>query len=263
MTSLEYIDLSYKFFEGLFSFSLFSNLSKIKVIQLLSDNNNKLDIETENPNWDPLFQLQVLVLSNLNNPTGNIPKFLLGERELRALVLSQSMLKCSFPSWLLKNNTRLQLLNLQSNSIMGPFCLPSNHSIDLNWLDVFDNNFDRQLQENIGKFIPKSGYLNLSNNYYEGRLPSLIGGMSGLRILDLLYSNISRELPMKVVANCTLLSILRLSNNYFQGEIFSKHFNLSSLLGLELRNNHFIGSFPVVPLKYLLYIDFSNNHNNS
>ena len=53
---------------------------------------------------------------------------------------------------------------------------------------------------------------------------------------------------------------LRLSNNHFQGEIFSKHFNLSSLEVLELSNNHFIGSFPVVPLKYLLYIDVSNNH---
>ena len=78
MTSLEYIDLSYKFFEGLFSFSLFSNLSKIKVIQLLSDNNNKLDIETENLSWHPLFQLKVLVMShcNINKPIGNIPKFL-------------------------------------------------------------------------------------------------------------------------------------------------------------------------------------------
>lgn len=87
MTSLEYIDLSYSFFEGLFSFSLFSSHSKIKVKQLLSDDNNKLDIEIENPNWDPLIQLQVLVLSNLNNPTGNIPKFLLGQHEFQSFFI--------------------------------------------------------------------------------------------------------------------------------------------------------------------------------
>ena len=46
----------------------------------MNDDNNKLDIETENPNWDALFQLQVLVLSNcnLNNPIGDFLKFLLG-----------------------------------------------------------------------------------------------------------------------------------------------------------------------------------------
>ena len=65
---------------------------------------------------------------------------------------------------------------------------------------------------------------------------------------------------MEIVANCTLLMALRLSNNHFQGEIFSKHFNLFSLEVLELSNNHFIGSFLMVPLKYLLYIDVSNNH---
>ena len=78
LTSLEYIDLSYNLFEGLFSFSLFANHSKLKVIQFLS-NHGKLEIETETPSWDPLFQLKVLVLSNcnLNKPTSNILKFLL------------------------------------------------------------------------------------------------------------------------------------------------------------------------------------------
>ena len=49
MTSLENIDLSNNLFEGLFPFSSFYNHSKLKVIQLMNDNNNKLDIETENP----------------------------------------------------------------------------------------------------------------------------------------------------------------------------------------------------------------------
>ena len=102
-TSLEYIDLSYNLFEGLFSFSLFGNLSKLKVIQILSDN-NKLDIEIENSNWDPTFQWQVLVLSNcnLNKPTSTIPKFLFYQHELEVVDLSHSKLKGNFPIWLLK-----------------------------------------------------------------------------------------------------------------------------------------------------------------
>ena len=49
MTSLVNIDMSNNLFEGLFPFSSFYNHSKLKVIQLMNDDNNKLDIETENP----------------------------------------------------------------------------------------------------------------------------------------------------------------------------------------------------------------------
>ena len=90
-------------------------------------------------------------------------------------------LKGSFPSWLLKNNTELQWLNLQGNSFMGPLHLPSNQSIDLNFLNVSNNSFDGQLQENIGKIIPKSMNLILSNNHFEGKLPSSIGDTSSLK----------------------------------------------------------------------------------
>ena len=108
LTSLEYIDLSYNLFKGLFSFNLFANHSKLKVIQIFSDN-NKLVIETESHSWDPLFQLKVLVLSNwnLNNPTSNFPKFLLDQHELEVVVISHSKLNGSFPIWLLENNTGL------------------------------------------------------------------------------------------------------------------------------------------------------------
>ncbi|XP_050285641.1 receptor like protein 21-like isoform X2 [Quercus robur] len=258
-TSLEYIDLSYNLFEGLFSFGLFANHSKLKVIQLFSDN-NKLDIKTENPNWDPSFQLKVLLLSNcsLNKPTGNIPKFLFNQHELEVVDLSHNKLNGSFPIWLLENNTRLQLLSLRSNSFAGQFHLPSYRSMYLRWLDVSDNNLDGQLQENIGKIIPKLEYLNLSRNYFEGDLPSSIGDMSNLEKLDLSFNNFSGEVSMELVASCTHLDILRLSNNYFHGEIFSKNFNLS-LSSLELNNNYFTGTLPVAPLR-VMFLDISNNH---
>nr|XP_023923606.1 leucine-rich repeat receptor protein kinase MSL1-like [Quercus suber] len=260
LTSLEYIDLSYNLFEGLFSFSLFANHSKLKVIQFLSDN-NKLDIETENHSWDPLFQLKVIVLSNcnLNKLTGNFPKFLLNQHELQVVDISYSKLNGSFPIWLLENNAGLQLLNLRRNSFTGEFHLPSDHYMNLRWLDLSENHFDGKLQENIGKWIPKLEYLNLSHNQFEGNLPSSIGDMSNLWALDLSFNNFYGEVPMELVANCTSWEILRLSNNNFHGEIFSKHFNLS-LASLELQNNNFTGRLPVVPLKISLVLNISNNH---
>ncbi|KAK7854699.1 receptor-like protein 15 [Quercus suber] len=260
LTSLEYIDLSYNLFEGLFSFSLFANHSKLKVIQFLSDN-NKLDIETENHSWDPLFQLKVLVLSNcnLNKLTGNFPKFLLDQHELEVVDISHSKLNGSFPIWLLENKTGLQQLNLRSNSFTGEFHLPSDHYMNLRWLDLSDNHFDGKLQGNIGKRIPKIEYLNISQNQFEGNLPSSIGDMSNLQALDLSFNNFSGEVPMGLVANCASLRVLSLSNNNFQGEIFSKHFNLL-LLSLKLQNNNFTGALSVVPLKVYGGLNISNNH---
>nr|POF22777.1 protein brassinosteroid insensitive 1 [Quercus suber] len=258
-TSLEYIDLSCNLFEGLFSFSLFANHSKLKVIQLFNDN-KKLDIETENPSCNPSSQLKVLVLSycNLNKLSAKIPKFLLNQHELEVVDISHSKLNGSFPIWFLENNTRLQMLSLRSNSFAGQFHLPSYHSMDLRWLDVSDTNLDGKLQENIGKIIPKLEYLNLSQNYFEGDLPSSIGDMSNLDNLDLSFNNFSGEVPMELVANCTRLDILRLSNNNFHGEIFSKNFKLS--LGyLELNNNYFTGTLPVVHLS-VWSLGISNNH---
>nr|XP_023908326.1 receptor-like protein Cf-9 [Quercus suber] len=259
LTSLEYIDLSYNLFEGLFSFSVFANHSKLKVIQFLSDN-NKLDIETENHSWDPLFQLKVLVLSNcnLNKLTGNFPKFLLDQHELEVVDISHSKLNGSFPIWLLENNTGLQRLNLRSNSFTGEFHLPLDHYMNLRWLDLSDNHFDGKLQGNIGKRIPKIEYLNISQNQFEGNLPSSIGDMSNLQALDLSFNNFSGEVPMELVANCTSLRVLSLSNNNFHGEIFSKNFNLS-LLSLKLQNNNFTGTLPVVPLKVHGLLNISNN----
>jgi hypothetical protein len=142
----------------------------------------------------------------------------------------------SFPIWLLENNTRLQLLNLRNNSFGGQFHLPTNHYKDLSWLDVSDNNFDGQLQENIGKMIPNLEYLNLSQNHFEGNLPSSIGDMINLTKLDLSNNNFSGEVPMELFAIAPPWIVLKLSNNKFHGEIFSERFNLS-LRYLELKQS--------------------------
>lgn len=66
LTSLEYIDLGYNHFEGLFSLSWFANHSKLKVIRLQGEcyldeiydfviENNKIEIETENLVGFPRF----------------------------------------------------------------------------------------------------------------------------------------------------------------------------------------------------------------
>ncbi|XP_050289661.1 receptor-like protein 8 [Quercus robur] len=278
LTSLEYIDLSYNRFGGLFSFSSFANHSKLKVIRFKGENyriedgnkivseNNTFEIETENPSWEPSFQLKMLVLPNcdLNKLSSNIPKFLFYQQELELVDISHNRLKGSFPVWLIENNTRLQLLNLRDNYFGGQFHLPIAHCNNLSWLDFSYNNFNGQLQETIGKVIPNLQYLNISQNHFEGFLPSSIGDMSNLEKLDLSNNNFSGEVPMKLVANCTSMAVLKLSYNKFHGEIFSKGFRYfnSSLRILELKNNQLTGTLPtVVPAvgSRLGLLDISDN----
>ncbi|KAM4099953.1 hypothetical protein ACB094_05G031600 [Castanea mollissima] len=260
LTSLEYIDLSYNLFEGLFSFNIFANHSQLKVIQFLSDN-NELDIETENHSWDPLFQLKVLVLSNcnLNRLTGNFPKFLLDQHELEVVDISHSKLNGSFPIWLLENNTGLQRLNLRSNSFSGGFHLPSDHYMNLRWLDLSDNHFDGKLQEDIGKRIPEINHLNLSQNQFGGLLPSCLN-LQDVRHLLLQGNKLTGSLP-KAILNSSYLVTLDIRDNRFIGSIPDEIDGLPNLKVLSLSGNHFSGviSKQLCRLKKIGIMDLSNN----
>lgn len=261
-TSLEYIDLSYNLFEGLLSFSLFANHSKLEVI-ILVNKNNKIEIETDNSSgWNDLsFQsLKVIVLHNcnLNKPTGNVPKFLFGQRKLEIVDLSHNKLKGSFPNWLFENNTGLQELNLQNNSFVGQIHFPPNRNKSISFMDVSKNCLDGQLQENIGKITPYLKYLNLSQNLIEGYLPSSIGDMRYLETLDLSFNNFSGELPTELFATCTSLTLLKLCNNQFTGTIPEWIGNKTRLLSFVLSNNFFEGQIPC-GLDSVQLVDLSHN----
>ncbi|KAG6619830.1 hypothetical protein I3842_Q078000 [Carya illinoinensis] len=262
-TAIEYIDLSHNLFEGLFSFGLFTNHSKLEVVRIMSDN-NKFEIETENPvGWTPLFQLTTLVLQNcnMNKLTSSIPKFLFDQHRLEVVDFSHNKLKGSFPFWLLENNTRLRLLNLRNNSFEGRFCLQLEHHINVSWMDVSGNHLDGQLQENIGKVIPYLKVLNISRNNFEGDLPPSIGDMSYLKILDVSFNRFSGKVPKELVSKCIYLGILNLHNNNLQSEIFSKHFKLPILVILQLNNNQFTGTLSSVllTLSGMMTFDIGNN----
>eukprot|EP00261_Vitis_vinifera_P036617 XP_019077860.1 PREDICTED: probable LRR receptor-like serine/threonine-protein kinase At4g36180 isoform X3 [Vitis vinifera] len=269
LTSLEYIDLSYNQFEGSFSFSSFANHSKLQVVILGRDNNifeevgrdnNKFEVETEYPvGWVPLFQLKVLSLSSCKL-TGDLPGFLQYQFRLVGVDLSHNNLTGSFPNWLLANNTRLEFLVLRNNSLMGQL-LPLGPNTRINSLDISHNQLDGQLQENVAHMIPNIMSLNLSNNGFEGILPSSIAELRALSMLDLFTNNFSREVPKQLLA-AKDLEILKLSNNKFHGEIFSRDFNLTWLKHLYLGNNQFTGTLSNVICRssLLRVLDVSNNY---
>ncbi|XP_075666489.1 cuscuta receptor 1-like [Castanea sativa] len=257
LTSLKYIDLSSNHFDR-FSFDSLANISRLEFFRLECDS-KKLDVETENSGWVPLFQLEFLVLSNcnLNKLSNQVPTFLFHQYSLRVLDLSYNNLKGPFPGWLLVNNTRLGVLSLNNNLFMGQLhlSLPLNSTYAM---DVSNNQLSGHLQGNIGNILPKIRILHLFKNDFEGYLPFSIGNMSLLGILNLSFNNFSGEVPTESLAGCFLLQILDLSNNKFSGHLLSSTFNFTKLKVLKINDNQFSGNLsPKCSL--MSHFDVSNN----
>ncbi|KAL5834345.1 hypothetical protein ACOSQ4_013842 [Xanthoceras sorbifolium] len=232
-------------FEGLFSFSSLANLSKLELFVLSTKNGTLQVLEAENF-IQPPNQLKVLYLRNCNLHA--IPSFIMYQHSLQFIDLSHNKLVGMFPTWLLRNNTRLQGMNLMNNSFTRIIQLP-NLTHDLLQLKISKNNMNGQLPKNMGMILPRLSYLDLSNNSFEGHIPSSIGEMKGLNTLDLSSNNFSRELPKSFISggvpvqlsNIKGLEFLDISKNRLSGSIASS-INLSSVQHLYLQQNTLNGS---------------------
>ncbi|KAL5769753.1 hypothetical protein ACOSP7_013907 [Xanthoceras sorbifolium] len=256
-TSLEYLSLEDNNFEGLFSLSSLANLSKLEIF-LLSPRNSTLQVlETKNF-LQPPNQLKALHLSNCNLHA--IPSFVMYQHSLEFIDLSHNKMVGTFPTWLLHNNTRLQVMNLKNNSFTGILQLP-NSTHDLLQLTISENNMTGQLPKNMGTILPRLSYLNLSRNSFEGHIPSSMGEMKGLTKLDLSINNFLGELPKSFISGCFSLEFLLLSNNNFHGEIFPEFMNMTRLSLLYLDNNKFSGKLQkgLLMALPLFVLDLSNN----
>ncbi|GLT52796.1 hypothetical protein SLA2020_261150 [Shorea laevis] len=257
LTSLKYIDLSHNHFQGSFSFSSIASHSRLEVF-MLTGYNNSLNIAMQTTGGiNLLFQLKVLVLSDLG--LNSIPKFLFHQQQLRAIDLSHNKLKGKLPVWLLENNSQLRFLNLRNNSFTGQFLSPSYTMRNIVWLDLSINQLHGKLPDDFGDKLLSLKYLNLSGNSFKKDLPSSLGKLRNLVKLDLAFNRFSGEVPKELLVGCTMLELLRLTNNRFSGQIFTSEFNLSYVSWLELNNNRFTGRLSNVKLERLSIFDVSNN----
>ncbi|KAB1208924.1 hypothetical protein CJ030_MR6G000782 [Morella rubra] len=261
MTTLRLLDLSSNHFSGSMTLlSSFFNLSKLEVI--LSDNNEIVD-EAESQTWAPTFQLKFISLSgsSLEKSSGTIPKFLHYQHKLQVIDLSHNNLSGKFPTWLLENNSRLEILNLRNNSFIGPFHVPY-HPYPKIWsIDISHNHLGGQIPVNLGLVFPNLGHLNMSGYAFKGIIPSSFGDLVSLRTLDLSSNHLSGTMPKQFAMSCSSLGYVRLSNNNFSGKIFPIGFNLTNLSFLYIDNNQFSGKIPnSLPDIQSWAFDFSNNY---
>ncbi|KAI9157864.1 hypothetical protein LWI28_029282 [Acer negundo] len=157
LASLEYLSLRDNNFGG-FSFDSLANLSKLETFQLSSED-NKLQVQETEIFLQPPNQLKFLNLRKCN--LHGIPSFLMYQHSLEVIDLSHNKLVGMFPTWLLQNNTRLQGMNLISNSLSGILQLP-NSTHDLFDLRISNNNLTDQLPINISVILPRLEILDLS-----------------------------------------------------------------------------------------------------
>ena len=144
LESLEYLSLLDNNFTGLFSLNPLTNLTKLKVFKL-SSTSDMVRVETER-SWQPKFKLDVVVLRFCS--LEKIPSFLVYQKNLRLIDLSNNRLSGNIPTWILENNLELQVLRLQNNSFTN-FRMPTIvHSLQV--LD-FSSNDIRLFPDNIGR----------------------------------------------------------------------------------------------------------------
>ncbi|CAL9240621.1 unnamed protein product [Arabidopsis halleri] len=256
LKSLKYLSLFDNDFEGYFSFGSLANLSNLTVFKL-SSKSNTLQLVSES-SWKPKFQLRVMALRSCN--LEKAPHFLLHQKDLRHLDLSNNIMSGTFPSWVLANNTKLVVLLLQNNSLTS-FELPTS-AHNLLSLNLSVNNFNHLFPENFGWILPHLQYMNLAMNGFQGNLPSSLGNMKNIQYLDISHNSFYGKLPRSFVKGCYSLEFLKLSHNKLSGEIFPESANFSRIWGLSMDNNLFTGKVRqgLRSLTSLYMLDISNNN---
>ncbi|XP_013737883.3 receptor-like protein 15 [Brassica napus] len=256
LKSLEYLSLFDNDFEGFFSLGSLTNISNLSVLKLCSKSNS-LQVVSDS-SWKPKFQFDVIALQSCN--LEKVPQFLLHQKELRHVDLSDNNISGNFPSWLLENNRKLKVLLLQNNSFTS-FHLPE-YAHRLLFLDVSVNKLNHLLPENIGWILPHLRYMNISKNGFQGTLPSSLGNMKNIEYMDLSRNSFHGELPRSFLNGCDSMAILKLSHNKLSGEIFHEPPIFTNILGLFMENNLFTGKIGqgLQSLRNLSLLDISNNN---
>ncbi|XP_052877382.1 receptor-like protein EIX2 [Gossypium arboreum] len=256
LESLETLNLGFNLLEGIVSETHFSNLTKLTTLEA---SQNRLRFEP-NSSWIPPFQCRIIKLSQWHLGP-KFPRWLKFQKNLSVLDISEAGISDILPTWLLNLSTQFEYVNLSCNQLTGGISYLNVREI----VDLRSNRFTGQLP----RVFPTLQYLILSNNLFSGPLFELVcnslreGPMEclaiernllsgeipdcwnhwrGLGYLNLENNNLTGKIPPSL-GHLNLL-VLNLRNNGMFGELPSTLQHSTSLIMLDLSDNHFSGSVP-------------------
>ena len=273
---LSELDLSVCQFNGTLPNSL-TNLTHLSHLDLSS---NKFTGHIPFLDIKRLRNLVTIYLSN-NSINGIIPSFLFRLPLLQELLLSFNQFSILEEFTIMSSS--LNILDLSSNDLSGPFPISIVQLGSLYSLDLSSNKFNESLQ--LDKLFElknlTSLYLSYNNLSINGNgsnvdlssipnfdvlrlascnlkmIPSFLINQSGLIILDLSDNQIHGIVP-NWIWKLPYLQVLNISHNFFT-DLEGPMQNLTSIWILDLHNNQLRGSIPVFP-KSSDYLDYSTNN---
>ncbi|XP_058216984.1 receptor-like protein 53 [Rhododendron vialii] len=227
---LVFIDLSDNDLSGVVDLQIFKNVE-----YLLVSNTNLSVVAGSNVN-NTLPNLRGFYMSSCNIEV--FPDFLRASKNLQELDLSTNRIHGQILNWVaLIGKASLQYLNLSHNYFT--------HIKQFSWerLDTLD------LRSNLlqGPLLippPSIRYFLMSNNSFDGEIPSSLCNAYSLQMLDLSHNKLSGEVPQCLGNSSSILTVLSLRSNGFKGTLPSEFAKPNELRSLDLSGNQFEGQLP-------------------
>ncbi|KAL3321321.1 hypothetical protein AABB24_039118 [Solanum stoloniferum] len=204
-------------------------------------------------------QLEVLDLGD-NHLNDTFPVWLGTLPQLKVLSLRFNKLHGPIRTSRIENMfPELRIIDLSYNAFSGN--LPSSlfqhlkamRTIDLS-MEASRYDGDRYYQDSIA--VVSKGYerevvrilflyttIDLSNNKFEGHIPTIMGDLIALRVLNISHNGLEGPIPSSL-GSLSLVESLDLSCNHLVGEIPAQFASLTSLEVFNLSYNHLEGCIP-------------------
>ncbi|KAJ8755221.1 hypothetical protein K2173_019019 [Erythroxylum novogranatense] len=205
----------------LLNMSLFNPFKQLRVLNLSF--NGIGDWTDDNEEVSTLEELETLDLRG-NMLSNRMISSLSGLASLTNLILARNQLKGSFPAREIIRMTKLERLDMSSNSL--------------------DGSISKQGFLYLSK-LPKLKYLNLRSNLIGNKITKILGKLSSLSYLDLSYNKLEGSFLSHELLNLSKLEVIILQGNLLNGTLPVRELMaFPNLQILDLGVNNFNGAIP-------------------
>ncbi|KAK0590549.1 hypothetical protein LWI29_028639 [Acer saccharum] len=220
LSALKVLDLSENLWEGVITQAHFMNLSSLTDLSLTMLTPNKIRpnipnislVLNINSDWIAPFKLRYIEIRSCQLGP-KFPIWLRNQSELNTVVLNNAKISDTIPDWFLQLDLKLHELDVAYNQLSGK--VPNSISfLNPSTVDLSSNYFEGRLplwSSNVTK-------LYLRDNVFSGPIPSNFGeAMPFLTDLDISWNSLNGSIPMSV-GNLKEFSNLVISHNHLSGE---------------------------------------------